>query len=298
MHRQPAPGPARLLLNGAWGTVERADWVLYRFKRPFVFRSPEPTFEVHQGPTEGYAEGHDSETSNKRSSRHLPHSHGCRSADDTGMTAPAAAATRGIVLAVAERLFAEEGFSAVSVRQITAAAGANLASINYYFGSKDTLLLEIYKQRGNEMAQERLQLLRDIELAAGADLTLRDILRALLQPPIEWMRKGHPNFYAVKFLARARMEATPEMRSLAISRVGSLLRFVAAITRVLPHLPETEIYWRLFFTLGVEHDIGSDLARLANLSGGACDLEDVDNMLKRILDFTEAGFVAGVVGRT
>ncbi len=50
------------------------------------------------------------------------------------------AATKAAVLATAERLFAEQGLRAVSVRDITAAAGVNLASVNYHFGSKDALV--------------------------------------------------------------------------------------------------------------------------------------------------------------
>ena len=39
----------------------------------------------------------------------------------------------------ATRLFAEHGFDGVSVRDIAAAADVTVGSINYYFGSKDSL---------------------------------------------------------------------------------------------------------------------------------------------------------------
>lgn len=42
---------------------------------------------------------------------------------------------------------AEKGISATSVREITDASGANVASVNYYFGSKAELLLELLKSR-------------------------------------------------------------------------------------------------------------------------------------------------------
>ena len=54
------------------------------------------------------------------------------------------AATKNLVFVAAERLFALHGFQNVSVRDITAAAGVNLASVNYHFGSKDALLFEIF----------------------------------------------------------------------------------------------------------------------------------------------------------
>jgi TetR/AcrR family transcriptional regulator, regulator of cefoperazone and chloramphenicol sensitivity len=43
------------------------------------------------------------------------------------------------VLQAAGKIFAERGFDGATVRDICAAAGANLASVNYYFHDKETL---------------------------------------------------------------------------------------------------------------------------------------------------------------
>ena len=48
-------------------------------------------------------------------------------------------ATTDSLLAVAQHLFAERGFDGSSVREITAAAGANLGAVTYHFGSKNAL---------------------------------------------------------------------------------------------------------------------------------------------------------------
>ena len=69
------------------------------------------------------------------------------------------AATKQQVLAAAERLFALHGFQNVSVRDITAEAGVNLASVNYHFGSKDALLFEIFRRRTSELNRERARML-------------------------------------------------------------------------------------------------------------------------------------------
>lgn len=50
--------------------------------------------------------------------------------------------TRLRILRTAGPIFAESGFEATTVREICAAAGVNLASVNYHFGSKETLYLE------------------------------------------------------------------------------------------------------------------------------------------------------------
>jgi AcrR family transcriptional regulator len=53
-----------------------------------------------------------------------------------------AATTRESLLDAAERLFAAQGYDAVGIREISAAAGVNLAAIKYHFGSKRELYLE------------------------------------------------------------------------------------------------------------------------------------------------------------
>ncbi|MBX3436482.1 MAG: CerR family C-terminal domain-containing protein [Planctomycetaceae bacterium] len=50
--------------------------------------------------------------------------------------------TRLRILRTAGPIFAECGFEATTVREICAAAEVNLASVNYHFGSKETLYLE------------------------------------------------------------------------------------------------------------------------------------------------------------
>jgi TetR/AcrR family transcriptional regulator, regulator of cefoperazone and chloramphenicol sensitivity len=55
------------------------------------------------------------------------------------------AATRDRLLAVGTRLFAERGFARVTVRDICAEAGANVAAINYHFAGKEGLYMEVLR---------------------------------------------------------------------------------------------------------------------------------------------------------
>lgn len=54
---------------------------------------------------------------------------------------------RNDILVAAELLFSEFGFEGTSTRQIAKESGANLAMINYYFGSKEGVFLEIMESR-------------------------------------------------------------------------------------------------------------------------------------------------------
>lgn len=79
--------------------------------------------------------------------------------------------TRALLLDVAERLFAEHGFEAVSVRQLAAAVGANVAMVNYHFGTKQQLLEEIITTRLPE-TRERLETLSRSPLSPWEKLSL------------------------------------------------------------------------------------------------------------------------------
>ncbi len=54
---------------------------------------------------------------------------------------------RDHILDVAERIFAEYGFDGASTRLISGEAGVNMAMLNYYFGSKEGLLIAIFERR-------------------------------------------------------------------------------------------------------------------------------------------------------
>lgn len=51
------------------------------------------------------------------------------------------------ILDEAEALFAQKGFRGVTVREITAAAGVNVAAVNYYFQNKKNLYLQVFRER-------------------------------------------------------------------------------------------------------------------------------------------------------
>ena len=87
----------------------------------------------------------------------------------TGMQEPED--TRERILAVAQKLFAEKGFEATSVRDITTEASCNVASVNYHFGNKENLYLEAFRSM--------LAVLRDQRMAVLSELMTRDRIPTL-----------------------------------------------------------------------------------------------------------------------
>ena len=203
------------------------------------------------------------------------------------------AATKAAVFCAAERLFALHGFQNVSVRDITADAGVNLASVNYHFGSKDALLFEIFRRRTAELNRERARMLHEANDRNAGKPPVREILEALFAPPLKWASPDNDRRISVQFIIRSRSEGTAEMREALTNDVSHLARFSDALIAACPDLPRESVYWRLHFCLGMVHNNRfAEFDRLHVLSDGATREGDVDALLKRMLDFAEAGFQA------
>lgn len=208
-------------------------------------------------------------------------------------TEEAQAATKAQVFNAAERLFALHGFQNVSVRDITAEAGVNLASVNYHFGSKDALLFDIFRRRTGELNRERARMLHEAGDRHGGNPPVREILEAYFAPPLRWADPASDRRVSVQFIIRARSEGTAEMRDVLQNDVSHLARFAEALKRALPELPAETVYWRLHFVLGMVHNNRfAEFDRLHHLSGGLTREGDVQGLLTRMLDFAEAGFLA------
>lgn len=66
--------------------------------------------------------------------------------------------TRDAILAAGQRLLARDGYQGITARHIAAEAGTNLALVNYYFGSKQNLLLELFEEINRERVERQRQM--------------------------------------------------------------------------------------------------------------------------------------------
>lgn len=86
--------------------------------------------------------------------------------------------TRESILTHAEILFARKGFHAVSIREITTAAGSNLAAVNYHFGNKSNLYRAVFREKVAARAR-RIRERFENTLAAMTAPAVEDVFRAL-----------------------------------------------------------------------------------------------------------------------
>jgi len=192
--------------------------------------------------------------------------------------------TRTAILNAAERLYAARGFGDVTLRDIVAAAGVNLAAVNYHFGSKDELIAELFVSRSLATNRERLNELKAAELAGGGRAPIEAVLRALVGPTLRGcLGPDQQRSDAARFMIRASIEAVAPIRKIKNREIDHLRRFAAAMRRSLPGLPDVEIYWGLHFALAMAHQTIRDSERLERLSDGQCDLDDVAAVIERVV---------------
>src|SRR6188768_3145944 len=87
-------------------------------------------------------------------------------------------ATKAQILEAAIRLFGNRSFDAVSLRDITAAAKANLGAVNYHFGSKLNLIREVLKALASPINEQRIAALSEYEASLkGAQPDLETVIR-------------------------------------------------------------------------------------------------------------------------
>lgn len=198
--------------------------------------------------------------------------------------------TKAKILDAAERLFAEQGFEATSLRAITTEAGTNLAAVNYHFQSKDALIDAVIGRRLAPINQKRLERLEACLVAAGdGPPSLEGIIEAFLAPVLE--SEGVERFRPLI----GRLFATPEeflSRVFKTHLMSVAERFRAALDLALPDLPMPEKFWRTLFMAGMMAHVLAWTHIIPAISNNLCDPTDVPALLRRLVDFTAAGFRA------
>src|ERR1051325_8289765 len=149
--------------------------------------------------------------------------------------------TKQKILDTSERLFAQKGFAATSMRQIISEAGVNLAAVHYHFGSKEELLDELVERKAGPVNAERLALLDAAKKAGnGRPLKVDEILDALLRP---MATAASQNDQFVKLMGRLFAEGL--MPHVARKHFHEVMKqFMAALREGLPDWPEQEFLWR------------------------------------------------------
>ncbi len=154
--------------------------------------------------------------------------------------------TRDRLLKVAETLFAQKGYHAVSVREITNGANCNLAAVNYHFGNKKNLYLDVF--RSQWMARARRvhnSFIQHMAHRDGASPT--EIIQALAEAFIKGPLTDEERFCHAQLMIREMAKPTEAFEMVADEIMRPLFRNLAKLLQ--PYLPEEMDEQRLTLTM-------------------------------------------------
>ena len=124
------------------------------------------------------------------------------------------AETRLQLIEAAGEVFAEMGFQNATVREICRRAGANVAAVNYHFGDKETLYVEVIRY-SHQRAYDKYPPFLDVPPDAPAEKRLHAFVHSLL---LRIFEKGS-NAWHGKVMSREMIEPTAAMDSLVEERM-------------------------------------------------------------------------------
>jgi AcrR family transcriptional regulator len=164
--------------------------------------------------------------------------------------------TRDRLLIAAEEVLRADGVGGLSVRNITARAGTNVASVNYVFGGKEALLGELFARLAQPLTDERIRRLD----ALPADAEVDQIVRAFIEPLLA-LDHGHPLDQLVRQIVAD--NADELLRSGLVQMESGVRSFERALRAALPEIDLENLHFRIRLLIGttVFHQVMRDSER-------------------------------------
>ncbi len=198
--------------------------------------------------------------------------------------------TSARIVAAAEELFAQRGFDAVSLRDITKLAEVNVASVSYHFGGKDALieavvlkhLAPINKQRDENLVQLR-------QKYAAAAIPLSEILHGFFSPIIHHLEDLGETASFSRFIGRVMGDGAMKMPDQVFDFYRkSVSGFIQEICKSNPGLTESTAIWHLNFTHGALMNTLLNRQGLHRLFGDKISNMELDELLAAIVSLGDA----------
>ena len=149
--------------------------------------------------------------------------------------------TAAEILAATQKLLLERGESKTTLRAITEIAEANVAAVNYHFGSRDQLIRQAYLSALTEVTASQGSRLKLLDEKADLEEFVNVWLGPLLDP--KSVSKRERDLWTL--LQRGSVENAPQLQELMPSmQEMELSPLIALLGKKLPHLERSEIVFR------------------------------------------------------
>ena len=206
---------------------------------------------------------------------------------------------QGRLLDTAEELFSKHGFYHTNIREIAAAANCNIASVNYYFGSKEKLYIEVWRHQLLIMRERIVTGIEKVMSENVKETYLEELLKSFATAFLEPIKDKRKAFRLIQLMDREMLEQNlPKNMFLEEMIMPIFNAMQSALNKIYPGLDRIEIHLFLFSIIGqLVH-----LIRVHTLYGQSSPLKlpgfDLDETVNHIVRFSAAGIRAYTEERT
>jgi AcrR family transcriptional regulator len=199
--------------------------------------------------------------------------------------------TRERLLNIAEQRFGEAGYEGTSLRAITVAAAANIAAVNYHFGSKEALLRAAVARAAGPVNSERRRRLDQLE--ASGQPAPDQLIRAFIEPGLDLvLRRGERGAIVARFIGRVAFDPSPRIRELYAAESEPIeTRYLTALQRALPHAAPEAVAFGFVNMLGL---LALHQSQALSRAPGTEDPDDPSKLAENLVAFLVAAFDRGL----
>jgi AcrR family transcriptional regulator len=203
------------------------------------------------------------------------------------------------LLDAAEEFFSEKGFEGTSIREITSEAKCNVAAVNYHFGGKDKLYLEVFNRHFITLRDVRIAGINRVMSESGGNVTLEELLGAFATAFIEPLMDKSSGRRFMKLMARE-MDSPHLPTGLLLEKMILPIRTVLqqALRQVCPGLDQEKavlcinsVVAQLIHVIHVQKIFARDDGNIEPL------VFDLAKSLEHIVAFSAAGIRAAAEGK-
>ncbi|PJE78554.1 putative HTH-type transcriptional regulator YttP [invertebrate metagenome] len=202
------------------------------------------------------------------------------------------------ILDTAERLFAQQGFSETSLRMITGEAQVNLASVNYYFGSKKSLIQAVFARFMDPFVERLQKAIQHIQSDDDQD-NLESLLRVLVDEMISVEQEQKKDLMVfMQLLGLAYSQTQGHLKKYLYEKYSDVLhRYMRLLIKACPDLDESELFWRVNFILGAAVFTLSGASTLRAIARSDYHMDSsIPDILRKMVPFMAAGLRAHAGG--